>query len=146
MVLNELFGADRQLKLVVSDGASLSETPLPDEIRPIPLKIQMIELLASDELGPFLTGSVGTMLFRLFLEREDFADVIVATFKQRPKEAVETLLGMATDLKSQADNQERQRAEKAADLILGRPAAVPEDVPVAGYQPIRSSELAELAA
>lgn len=37
-------------------------------------------------------------------------------------------------------------AENAADLILGRPAAAPEDVPVAGYRAIHASELGDLAA
>ena len=32
-------------------------------------------------------------------------------------------------------------AEKASDMILGRPAAAPEDVPLAGYRPLRSEEL-----
>lgn len=125
IAVEELAGLDRHLKIVVANPQNpeqLLETGLPADMRAIPFKLALIELLGSDELGPALAGPAGGRLFDIYLEREDLVEAALKTFRRRPSEAVAALLDIATNLPVRAAPAVRLRAERAAALLgqLGR--------------------------
>jgi tetratricopeptide (TPR) repeat protein len=117
LILDQLFGLDRQLKSWGERNGQIVQVPLPAKERAQTYKRKLIALLASLELGIEPTVG-GERLFDLYVQRaEDFKEEVVRAYRQRPEDAVASLLHVAVDLK------DRERAEKAGILLreLGQP-------------------------
>lgn len=117
LILNELFGLDRQLKSWGMRGGQIVQVPLPAKERAQSYKRKLIALLAVLKSG--LDKDVGgERLFDLYLRRaEDFKEDIIRAYQRKPGDAVASLLHVAVDVK------DRERAEKATILMreLGEP-------------------------
>lgn len=118
MILDELIGLDRHLeitKLAAKD--TLLQTPLPQSRKAVAYKRQMIEVLPLLPGG--LRGENGQRLFDAYSQRDDLQDAVERAFKARPRDAVTSLLGIATKIDTQAanNNADRIRAEGAAKLL-----------------------------
>ncbi|RMG07551.1 MAG: hypothetical protein D6731_23650 [Planctomycetota bacterium] len=122
VILDELRGLDRHLKIVSLLGDRLVDKPLPPGVRVVVYKRRMIEVLPLLDGG--LKGEFGQQLFEVYQQRGEFHGVIESAFKARPRDAVTSLLGIATKVDRTGGNNElRVRADAAAKLLrtLGKP-------------------------
>ncbi|HBP22673.1 MAG TPA: hypothetical protein DEA08_33450, partial [Planctomycetes bacterium] len=87
LILDELFGLDRQLKSWGMRGGQIVQVPLPAKERAQTYKRKLIALLAVLKHG--LEKDVGgERLFDLYLRRaEDFKEDIIKAYQRKPSDA-----------------------------------------------------------